>query len=74
MKCPKCQHDNREEAKFCDQCGHNFQSPETTSPIDFTQPHSYTPKFLADKILTSRSAMEGERKRVTVLPYPYKAP
>jgi len=28
---------------------------------------SYTPKHLADKILTSRSAMEGERKQVTVL-------
>jgi hypothetical protein len=30
-------------------------------------PLSYTPKHLADKILTSRSALEGERKQVTVL-------
>ncbi len=30
-------------------------------------PHSYTPKHLAEKILTSRSALEGERKQVTVL-------
>lgn len=30
---------------------------------------SYTPKHLADKILTSRSALEGERKQVTVLFY-----
>ncbi len=28
---------------------------------------SYTPRYLAAKILTSRSAMEGERKQVTVL-------
>ena len=30
-------------------------------------PESYTPKHLAEKILTSRSALEGERKQVTVL-------
>ncbi len=30
-------------------------------------PHAYTPKHLADKILRSKSAMEGERKQVTVL-------
>ena len=30
-------------------------------------PLSYTPSYLAEKILTSRSALEGERKQVTVL-------
>jgi class 3 adenylate cyclase/tetratricopeptide (TPR) repeat protein len=30
-------------------------------------PLSYTPKHLADRILTTRSALEGERKHVTVL-------
>src|SRR5215813_11767679 len=30
-------------------------------------PLSYTPQYLAEKILTSRSALEGERKQVTVL-------
>jgi class 3 adenylate cyclase/tetratricopeptide (TPR) repeat protein len=30
-------------------------------------PESYTPKHLAEKILTSRAALEGERKQVTVL-------
>ncbi len=29
--------------------------------------HAYTPKYLADKILQSKSALEGERKQVTVL-------
>lgn len=37
------------------------------TPINFDQPQSCTPKFLADKILTKCSAMEGERKLVTVL-------
>ncbi len=30
-------------------------------------PRDYTPKHLADKILQSKSALEGERKQVTVL-------
>jgi class 3 adenylate cyclase/tetratricopeptide (TPR) repeat protein len=30
-------------------------------------PRAYTPKHLAEKILTSKSALEGERKQVTVL-------
>ncbi|MFQ5946034.1 MAG: AAA family ATPase, partial [Anaerolineae bacterium] len=33
----------------------------------FTSPEAYTPKHLAEKILTSKSALEGERKQVTVL-------
>jgi class 3 adenylate cyclase/tetratricopeptide (TPR) repeat protein len=38
-----------------------------TISIDYSRPQSYTPKFLADKILTTRSSIEGERKLVTVL-------
>ena len=37
--------------------------PKTSSP----HPHTYTPKHLAERILTSKSALEGERKQVTVL-------
>src|SRR3989441_6608719 len=36
------------------------------SPPD-RAPLTYTPPYLAEKILTSRSALEGERKQVTVL-------
>src|SRR5713226_9136319 len=36
------------------------------SPHDRT-PLAYTPPYLAEKILTSRAALEGERKHVTVL-------
>ena len=32
-----------------------------------SSPETYTPKHLAEKILTSKSALEGERKQVTVL-------
>jgi class 3 adenylate cyclase/tetratricopeptide (TPR) repeat protein len=91
MKCPKCQFENRERAKFCGKCGEKLSQvcPHCKSenppdnkfcdecgqdlresqapPIDFEKPQSYTPKFLADKILTNRSSIEGERKLVTVL-------
>jgi class 3 adenylate cyclase/tetratricopeptide (TPR) repeat protein len=39
-------------------------SPE---PVQAPAPLAYTPSYLAEKILTSRSALEGERKQVTVL-------
>jgi ribosomal protein L40E len=61
-------------ARFCDQCGASLQvsgpgsevsAPEPRHPVP--DPRSYTPKHLAAKILTGRSAIEGERKQVTVL-------
>ena len=36
-------------------------------PDRFASPAAYTPKHLAEKILTSKGALEGERKRVTVM-------
>jgi hypothetical protein len=41
--------------------------PEPAAPPPARDPRFYTPKHLAEKILTSRSALEGERKQVTVL-------
>ncbi len=41
-------------------------TPETAASPE-RAPISYTPAHLADRILTSRSAIEGERKHVTVL-------
>jgi class 3 adenylate cyclase len=37
------------------------------APAPTPAPNAYTPKHLADKILTSRAALEGERKQVAVL-------
>src|SRR5262249_27644003 len=37
------------------------------APVQVHAPLTYTPPHLAEKILTSRSALEGERKQVTVL-------
>jgi class 3 adenylate cyclase/tetratricopeptide (TPR) repeat protein len=39
----------------------------STSAPRFAAPEAYTPKHLAEKILTSKAILEGERKQVTVL-------
>jgi class 3 adenylate cyclase len=50
--------------RFCGSCG----APVTGPAVErFASPDVYTPKHLAEKILTSKSALEGERKQVTVL-------
>ena len=67
MKCPKCQTINPASAKFCMECGLDLVMIVEASPIDYSQPQSYTPKFLIEKILTTKSAIEGEHKFVTVL-------
>ena len=67
MVCPHCGSKPPKGLKFCDQCGRDLQEPNEVLQIDYTQPQSYTPKYLADKILTTRSSIEGERKLVTVL-------
>jgi len=68
--CPSCGNRFDEESRFCDACGYKLHDPQEfsdTSRIDFNEPHSYTPQYLKEKILTSRGAIEGERKPVTVL-------
>ncbi|MDJ0780902.1 MAG: adenylate/guanylate cyclase domain-containing protein [Desulfosarcinaceae bacterium] len=65
--CPECNHSNRLDAKFCDHCGLNLKTPQEPIPISYDHPQSYTPKHLSEKILTTRSSIEGERKLVTVL-------
>ncbi|MCP4296533.1 MAG: guanylate cyclase, partial [Proteobacteria bacterium] len=67
LECPACKAKLPLGKKFCGDCGHALKEPQEIPAIDYTKPQSYTPKFLADKILTNRSALEGERKLVTVL-------
>ena len=64
MPCLRCGRENRSEALFCDQCGTRLA---TGAVSRFASPQSYTPKHLAERILTSRAALEGERKQVTIL-------
>src|SRR5713226_5092570 len=71
--CPACGVANPPANKFCGECGAPLTAapaPAPTpaaAPARYASPESYTPKHLAEKILTSKSAMEGERKGVTVM-------
>ncbi len=65
--CSSCQRENDTDASFCNGCGAPV-AVETSRPTPTERsPADYTPKHLADKILQSKSALEGERKQVTVL-------
>ncbi len=66
--CPTCGSANSPAFRFCGKCGSPLDSPDASLPGDAPpSPDSYTPMHLVEKILTSRSALEGERKQVTVL-------
>jgi len=64
--CPQCSSENSPENIYCNKCGHDLRELKESPPVDYSEPQSYTPKHLADKILTTRSSIEGERKLVTV--------
>src|SRR5882672_5108656 len=79
--CPACQAPNPPTNKFCSECGQRLAgaalaapvsapavpAPPVATPARFASPESYTPRHLAEKILTSKGAIEGERKIVTVM-------
>jgi class 3 adenylate cyclase/tetratricopeptide (TPR) repeat protein len=77
--CPQCGTELPAGAKFCLECGHRVGATDAapgapaapvagvSAPDFHSRLASYTPKHLAEKILTSRSALEGERRQVTVL-------
>ena len=62
MTCPACGHENPEAAKFCNDCGARLPGAAAAP-----EPRAYTPRHLAERILATKSALEGERKPVTVL-------
>jgi predicted ATPase/class 3 adenylate cyclase len=66
--CTNCGRQLSPTAKFCPECAHPTAStPARTTVHRFVSPETYTPRHLAEKILTSKNALEGERKQVTVL-------
>jgi class 3 adenylate cyclase len=64
VPCPRCAALNPLGQKFCDVCGESLASVGGGAARDA---RAYTPRYLVDKILTTRSALEGERKQVSVL-------
>src|SRR5213594_871061 len=74
-QCPQCHAEAPPGFRFCGQCGASLQAappqaapaPTPRAPAAAPSIATYTPKHLADKILKSRAAVEGERRQVTVL-------
>jgi hypothetical protein len=68
-RCPQRGFENPSRAKFCGECATPLpgQTPVSHPSSAPQPPLRYTPGHLAEKTLTSRSALEGERKPVTVL-------
>jgi class 3 adenylate cyclase/tetratricopeptide (TPR) repeat protein len=89
MQCPRCQAENPEGARFCEECGARLARacPNCGAEVSpgkrfcwscgaqlgapatdrVPSPVAYTPKHLAERILTSKAVLEGERKLITVL-------
>ena len=63
--CAKCNAELPPDAAFCFACGQPLSAAPGRPRV--TSPDTYTPKHLAEKILASKTALEGERKQVTVL-------
>jgi len=61
--CASCGTQFSQEAKFCPGCAHPAKSLQSR----FFSPDTYTPTHLAQKIRTSKTAVEGERKQLTAL-------
>jgi class 3 adenylate cyclase/tetratricopeptide (TPR) repeat protein len=66
LACGSCGAELPGSARFCLQCGQAVAA-SAAAPIRLTAPETYTPRHLAEKILTFKAALEGERKQVTVL-------
>src|SRR5215813_10312972 len=65
LRCAKCGTQLPAGAKFCFECATPVRAAGSGPGV--LAPESYIPKYLAEKILTSKAAVEGERKQVTVL-------
>jgi class 3 adenylate cyclase/tetratricopeptide (TPR) repeat protein len=67
VACPSCGFANEPDERFCGGCGALVRGAGAAAEPRFGSPRDYTPGHLAEKILTARAALEGERKQVTVL-------
>ncbi len=62
--CPHCAAEVSPGKSFCRSCGGQLAASATDQ---VPPPVAYTPKHLAARILTSKAALEGERKQITIL-------
>ncbi len=65
--CGNCGRQLSPTAKFCPECAHPAGPALEAVAPRLKTPEAYTPKHLAERILDSKAALEGERKQITVL-------
>jgi hypothetical protein len=66
VPCPSCGFSNEPGEKFCSGCAAPLTVTGHPPEPTFTSPQAYTPKHLAEKILTAKSVLERERKQLTM--------
>lgn len=67
MKCPNCHTKSREDANFCNECGCILELATHLHSGSTASPARFTPKALADEIISYRSSLEGKKKSMTLL-------
>src|SRR5881628_96359 len=67
VSCSNCRAELPPSAKFCLECGERVTPSGAVIVSPSASPEAYTPKHLAERILTAKAALEGERKQVTIL-------
>ncbi len=71
--CPDCGKRNPPRSELCSECGSHFALPHSSAPRDLTfeekleKIQRYLPEGLAEKILSQRDKIEGERRQVTIM-------
>lgn len=59
LVCPQCGFENLSDDLFCGGCGYDLsKSPEAT-PLDYSSPQSYTPKFLQKRFSPPEARWRG---------------
>src|SRR5712692_6566309 len=62
VSCSNCGTELPPSAKFCLECGARVTASSAVMASRSASPEAYTPKHLAERILTTKAALEGERK------------
>ncbi|MCH8905508.1 MAG: zinc-ribbon domain-containing protein [Candidatus Heimdallarchaeota archaeon] len=70
MKCPQCENDNPDQAKFCFNCGFNFSGKELTQVQNEDKYAKYIPQQLLAKLEESAKLGGVQReRRIIIMPF-----
>jgi class 3 adenylate cyclase/ribosomal protein L40E len=67
LGCPRCGRATPQSGKFCIKCGYNLMEADRFRALDCSESEPFASRSLPDKILTTRTSIEGQRKIAAVL-------